>query len=57
LAKLADVGAVDYEQVNGLIRRTLRAKNKVDEVRLTTELGERFRRQYREAEAIARGEN
>ena len=56
LAKLADLGAVDYEQVNGRIRRTLGAKNKVDEVRLATELGEHFRRHYREAEAIARGE-
>jgi ABC-type Fe3+ transport system substrate-binding protein len=54
-AKLADLGAVDYAQVNGRIRRTLNGKNKVDEVRLATELGERFRRQYREAEQIARG--
>ena len=57
LAKLSDVGAVDYEQVNGRIRQTLGAKNKADEARLATELGERFRRQYRDAEAIARGEN
>ena len=56
MAKLLDVGAVDYDYVNGRIRQTLNAKNKVDEVRLATELGERFRRQYREAAAIARGE-
>jgi hypothetical protein len=56
MAKLLDVGAVDYDYVNGRIRQTLNAKNKVDEVRLATELGERFRRQYREADAIARGE-
>lgn len=54
-AKLAEVRAVDYAQVNGRIRQTLNAKNKVDEVRLATELGKAFRRQYREAEAIARG--
>jgi iron(III) transport system substrate-binding protein len=55
LATLLQVKAVDYEQVNGRIRQTLNARNKVDEVRLATELGEAFRRQYREAEAMARG--
>ncbi len=55
LAKLGQLDAIDYEQVNGPIRQTLNAKNKVDEVRLAAELGEKFRRQYREAEAIARG--
>ncbi|MBI5769049.1 MAG: extracellular solute-binding protein [Verrucomicrobia bacterium] len=53
-AALAELSAVDYEQVNGSIRRTLGAKNKVEEVRMATELGGRFRRQYRAAEAIAR---
>ncbi len=56
MAKLLEVSVVDYEQVNDRIRQTLNAKNKVDEVRLATELGERFRRQYRAAEAMARGE-
>ena len=56
LARLGELGDVDYEHVNGSIRQTLNAKNRVDEVRLATELGEKFRRQYREAEAIARGE-
>jgi len=55
LEKLGGLDAVDYAQVEGAIRRTLNAKNKVDEVRLATELGGRFRRQYREAEGIARG--
>jgi hypothetical protein len=55
LARLADLAVVDYEQVGGRIRRTLAAKNKVEEVRLATELGEHFRRQYRAAEALARG--
>ena len=57
MAKLLDVGVVDYEHVNGRIRQTLNARNKVDEVRLATELGELFRRQYREADRIARCEN
>ena len=57
MAKLLDVGVVDYEHVNGRIRQTLNARNKVDDVRLATELGELFRRQYREADRIARGEN
>ncbi|MCX6951631.1 MAG: ABC transporter substrate-binding protein [Verrucomicrobia bacterium] len=55
LAKLGELDAVDYAQANGAIRQTLNAKNKVEEVRLATELGGRFRRQYRAAEAIARG--
>jgi len=56
LARLQDVAAVDYAQVNGRIRATLASKSKVDEVSLASELGAEFRRQYREAEAIARGE-
>jgi ABC-type Fe3+ transport system substrate-binding protein len=56
LARMTDVSAVDYERVNGAIRATLAAKNKVDEVKLASELGAKFRQQYREAEAIARGE-
>jgi ABC-type Fe3+ transport system substrate-binding protein len=55
LAKLGELSAVDYGRVSGAIHQTLNAKNKVDEVALATELGEKFRRQYREAEAIARG--
>ena len=56
LLHLGDLSAVDYDQVNGVIRRTLNSRNKVDEVRLASALGDRFRRQYREAAAIARGE-
>ena len=56
LAKLGDLSAIDYAQVNGVIRQRLNARDKVEEVRLASELGERFRQQYREAEAIARGE-
>ena len=56
MAQLLEIDGVDYEQVGGRIRAVLNARSKVDEVRLATELGDRFRRQYREAEAIARGE-
>lgn len=55
LEKMSELDAIDYGRGNGAIRQTLSAKDKVDEVRLATELGERFRRQYREAETIARG--
>lgn len=54
LAKLGELDAVDYARVNGAIKQTLNAKNKVDEVRLAAEVGGGFRAQYREAEAIAR---
>jgi len=56
MARMLEIDGVAYDQVNGRIRAVLNAKSKVDEVRLATELGERFRRQYREAEAIARSE-
>jgi len=55
LARLGELGEVDYERVNGAIRATLNARDKVDEVRLATELGAKFRVQYREAAEIARG--
>jgi hypothetical protein len=55
LARMESFAAVDYQAVNGRIRRTLAAKNKVEEVRLSTELGGAFRRHYEEAEAMARG--
>jgi ABC-type Fe3+ transport system substrate-binding protein len=54
IARLEDVASVSYAQVNGPIRATLASKNKVEEVKLASDLGARFRRQYREAEAIAR---
>ncbi len=54
-ARLQDVSAVSYVQVNGAIRATLASKDKVDEVKLASELGAKFRQQYRDAEAIARG--
>ena len=56
LARLQEVAAVDYAQVNGPIRAVLASKNRVDEVKLASELGAQFRQQYQDAEAIARGE-
>jgi iron(III) transport system substrate-binding protein len=55
MARMQDVSAVDYAQVNGAIRNTLGSKNRVDEVKLASELGAKFRQQYRDAEAIALG--
>ncbi len=56
LARMQDLAAVNYAAVNGVIRGTLASKNKVDEVKLASELGAKFRQQYRDAEGIARGE-
>ncbi len=54
LAVLQDLSAVDYAATSGRIRAALTSRNKGDELRLTTELGDVFRRQYARAEAIAR---
>jgi len=56
LAELQDVSAVDYERVNGVIKQALGARNKVEEVRLASELGAAFRARYARAEALARGD-
>ena len=46
LAVFQDLSAVDYAATNGRIRAALRSKNKVDEIKLANELGNRFRAQY-----------
>lgn len=46
LAEFQDLSAVDYAAASGRIRSALRSKNKVDEIRLANELGNRFRAQY-----------
>ena len=46
LAVFQDVSAVSYEETAGRIRAALRSKNKVDEIKLANELGNRFRAQY-----------
>ncbi len=55
LAVLTDLSAVNYEQMFSRVKVALTAKNKVDEVRLASDLADHFRRQYLRAEAIARG--
>ena len=54
MARLGDMSLVSYEQTTGRIRRALNAKDKVEEIRLATDLGGAFRRQYREAADLAR---
>jgi iron(III) transport system substrate-binding protein len=54
LAVFEDVSAVAYEEAGGRIRAALRSKNKVDEIKLANELGNRFREQYLKAEDMAR---
>jgi iron(III) transport system substrate-binding protein len=54
LAVFEDVSAVAYEEAGGRIKAALRSKNKVDEIKLANELGNRFREQYLKAEQMAR---
>ena len=54
LAVFEDVSAVAYEEAGGRIRTALRSKNKVDEIKLANELGNRFRAQYLKVEELAR---
>lgn len=46
LAVFQDLSAVDYAAANGRIRTALGSKNKVDEIHLANELGNKFRAQY-----------
>ena len=55
LAAMTDLSAVDYEQMFSRVKVALTAKNKVEEVRLASELADQFRRQYLRAADIARG--
>ena len=54
LAVMGDMSAVNYAEMNGRIRSALNSKDKVDEVRLASELADVFRRQYLRAAEIAR---
>lgn len=54
MAAFTDMSAVDYATSLGQIKTALRAKDKVAELRLAKELGERFRAQYRRAAELAR---
>ena len=55
LAALTDLSVVSHEQMFSRVRTALTAKNKVEEVKLASELADHFRRQYLRAEGIARG--
>ncbi|PTX91159.1 extracellular solute-binding protein [Opitutus sp. ER46] len=55
LSVLQDVAAVDYERAETEIRRRLNARDRVEEVRLASELGAHFRAQYAEARRVAEG--
>ncbi|MEO6874766.1 MAG: extracellular solute-binding protein [Opitutaceae bacterium] len=54
MAKLSDMSLIDYARTNGAIKKALNSKDKVDEIRLASELTRAFRKQYREAEELAR---
>jgi iron(III) transport system substrate-binding protein len=54
LAELSDMSAVEYGQMFDRIKPALNSKNKVDEVRLASELAEHFRQQYIRVAAKAR---
>jgi iron(III) transport system substrate-binding protein len=54
-AVLTDLAAVGYEQMFSRVKPALTSKNKVDEVRLASELAGQFRAQYQRAERIAKG--
>ncbi|MDX2080993.1 MAG: extracellular solute-binding protein [Terrimicrobiaceae bacterium] len=52
--RFTDMSSVDYDTAMNKIRPALSAQNRIEEVRLAKELGDAFRRQYREAEQLAR---
>ena len=54
LAALREMDTVSYEEAMGRIKAALRAKDKVEELRLARELGARFRAQYARAAELAR---
>lgn len=53
LEVLQDMTRIDYDRTANEIHRRLNAKDRVEEIRLTTELTEAFRAQYVRAKAIA----
>lgn len=54
LEALQDLSAVSYERAGAEIKRALGAKNRVEEIELARKLAEQFRRNYAEAEELAR---
>lgn len=53
MAILQDMSAVDYDAAKGLVKDVIGARNKVRELELAKDLGNHFRRQYREAARVA----
>lgn len=49
-----DVSSIDYATARDVIKPALSSGKKIDATRLARELGERFRAQYRQVEALAR---
>ena len=56
LKVMTDLSAVSYEQMFSRIKPALGSKNKVDEIRLASELVGQFRAQYLKAAVVARAE-
>jgi hypothetical protein len=54
LAVLQDLSVVDFAAAGGRVKQALNAKDKTEELRLSRELGDLFRAQYRKAEELAR---
>ena len=54
VAALSDMSAVAYPQLKARIIPALTSKNKVDEIRLASELAAQFRAQYAKAAQLAR---
>jgi iron(III) transport system substrate-binding protein len=55
LAVLQDLSLVDFDAASGRVKQALNSKDKTEELRLSRDLGEALRAQYRRAEVIARG--
>lgn len=53
MVMFTDLSAVSYAESMGRIKEALRAKDRVEELRLANELGEKFRAQYRRAAELA----
>ena len=54
MAILQNMEGVDYQSAAGIIRDTLGARDKVKEIELAKDLGNRFRAQYKRAAEVAR---
>jgi ABC-type Fe3+ transport system substrate-binding protein len=54
MAVLQDLAAIDFQATSGQVKQALNSKDRTEELRLASELGDRFRAQYRKAEELAR---